>query len=81
MNELHVVQRKIITFLRGLSNIYPHDLKNAFIKLHDELLAYENHPYEKRSFMFLDIISWLESNIENVPVASIVKRKALSMDR
>jgi len=81
MNELHVVQRKIITFLRGLSNIYPHDLKNAFIKLHDELRTYENHPYEKRSFMFLDIISWLESNIENVPVASIVKRKALSMDR
>ncbi len=81
MNELHIVQRKIITFLRGLSNIYPHDLKNAFIKLHDELKMYENHPYEKRSFMFLDIISWLESNIEGVSVESIVKRKALAMDR
>lgn len=81
MNELHIVQRKIITFLRGLSNIYPHDLKNAFIKLHDELKMYENHPYEKRSFMFLDIISWLESNIEGVSVESIVKRKALTMDR
>lgn len=81
MNELHIVQRKIITFLRGLSNIYPHDLKNAFIKLHDELKTYENHPYEKRSFMFLDIISWLESNIENVSVESIIKRKALLMDR
>ncbi len=81
MNELHIVQRKIITFLRGLSNIYPHDLKNAFIKLHDELKTYENHPYEKRAFMFLDIISWLESNIENVSVESIIKRKALLMDR
>jgi hypothetical protein len=81
MNELHIVQRKIITFLRSLSNIYPHDLKNAFINLHDDLKAYENHPYEKRSFMFLDIISWLESNIENVSVESIIKRKSLSMDR
>ena len=81
MNELHIVQRKIITFLRGLSNIYPHDLKNAFIKLHNELKTYENHPYEKRAFMFLDIISWLESNIENVSVNSIIKRKALLMDR
>ena len=81
MNELHIVQRKIITFLRGLSNIYPHDLKNAFINLHDDLKVYENHPYEKRSFMYLDIISWLESNIENVSVESIVKRKALSKER
>lgn len=35
----------------------------------------------KRSFMFLDIISWLESNIENVSVESIIKRKALAKDR
>ena len=64
-----------------MSNIYPHELKSAFIKLHGDLKTYENHPYEKRSFMFLDIISWLESNIENVSVESIIKRKALLMDR
>lgn len=78
MNELQIVQKKIISFLRSLTNIYPHDLKNAFIKLHAELKIYEHHPYEKRSFMYLDIISWLESNIEKVPVESIIKRKALS---
>lgn len=78
MNELHSVQRKMISFLRNLSNIYPHDLKNAFIALHAELKQFENHPYEKRSFMYLDIISWLESNIEKVPVETIIKRKALS---
>ncbi len=76
MNELHIVQKKFITFLRSLSNIYPHELKNAFIELHKDLKTFENHPYEKRSFMYLDIISWLESNIENVSVESIVKRKA-----
>jgi len=77
MNELHLVQRKFITFLRGLSNIYPHELKSAFINLHKELKVFENHPYEKRSFMYLDIISWLESKIENVSVESIVRKKAL----
>jgi len=77
MNELHIVQKKIISFLRNLSNMYPHDLKNAFIKLHADLKIYEHHPFEKRSFMYLDIISWLESNIENVSVESIIKRKAL----
>ena len=76
MNELHLVQQRIISFLRNLSNIYPHELKNAFVELHKELKVFENHPYEKRSFMYLDIISWLESKIENVPVESIIKQKS-----
>ena len=76
MNELHLVQQKFISFLRNLSNIYPHELKNAFKDLHRELKVFENHPYEKRSFMYLDIISWLESKIDNVSVESIIKRKS-----
>jgi len=75
MDELHLVQKKFIAFLRNLSNIYPHELRNAFIELHKELKVFENHPFEKRSFMYLDIISWLESKIENVSVESIVKKK------
>ena len=78
MNDLHIVQKKFITFLRNLSNIYPHELKGAFASLHKELKVYEDHPYEKRSFMYLDIISWLESKIYNVSVASVVKKKALN---
>lgn len=76
MNELHLVQKKFITFLRNLSQIYPHELRAAFIQLHKELKAFEDHPYEKRSFMYLDIISWLESKIDNVSVESIIKRKS-----
>ena len=76
MNELHLVQQRIIAFLRNLSNIYPHELKSAFENLHKELKAFENHPYEKRSFMYLDIISWLESRIENVTVESIIRKKS-----
>ncbi len=78
MNELHLVQQRIIAFLRNLSNIYPHELRQAFVQLHQELKPFENHPYEKRSFMYLDIISWLESRIENVSVESIIRRKSKS---
>ncbi len=76
MNDLHEVQREMIKFLRNLGNIYPHELKDAFKKLHARLQAYENHPYERRSFLYLDIISWLESKIENRPVAAIIQEKA-----
>jgi tetratricopeptide (TPR) repeat protein len=76
MNELHEVQKKFINFLRNLSKIYPHELKNAFRDLHAELKEFEDHPYEKRSFIYLDIISWLESKINNVSVESIIKQKS-----
>ena len=79
MNDLHQVQRKMISFLKSLSTIYPQDLRKAFIKLHQELHQYENHPYEKRAFLYLDIISWLESKIQNVPVEQIIKQKAIHL--
>ena len=78
MDELHLVQKKFITFLKNLSHIYPHELRGAFIELHRELKVFENHPFEKRAFMYLDIISWLESKIENVSVESIIKKKSKS---
>ncbi len=81
MNDLHQVQRKMISFLKNLRNIYPQDLRKTFINLHSELSKYENHPYEKRSFLYLDILSWLESKIYNVSVESIIQEKAKSLVR
>lgn len=77
MNDLYGVQKKVITFLRGLSDIYPHELKSAFEKLHKELKQFENHPFEKRAFMYLDLISWLESKISGVSVEKIIRAKAM----
>ncbi len=76
MNDLHQIQLKMIAFLKNLSNTYPQHLRKEFIRLHEELVKYENHPYEKRSFLYLDILSWLESKIHNVSVESIIQEKA-----
>ncbi|NJB69598.1 hypothetical protein GGR42_000060 [Saonia flava] len=81
MNDLHAVQREMIKFLRKLGDIYPHELNNEFQKLYDELKKYENHPYEKRAFLYLDILSWLESHLQNKPVAQIIKEKAMTLTR
>lgn len=78
MNDLHEVQKEMIKFIRGLQDIYPHDLKNAFIGLHKKLKTFEDHPYERRAFLYLDIISWLESKIENKPVWQIINTKYLA---
>lgn len=78
MNDLHEVQKEIIKFIRGLQDVYPHDLKKAFKNLHRKLKVYEEHPYERRAFLYLDIISWLESKMENKPVAKIINDKYLA---
>ena len=75
MNELHEVQKEIINFLRGVADIYPHTINKEFKKLHERLKALESHPYERRAFLYLDILSWLESRIENKPVSEIIQQK------
>ncbi len=81
MNDMHAVQKEMIKFLRSLGGIYPNELRAEFQKLHTELKKYEDHPYEKRAFLYLDIISWLESHLENKPVSQIIREKALLQTR
>ncbi len=75
MNDMHEVQKEMIRFLRNLPEVSPLDIKDEFRKLHKKLKKFEDHPYEKRAFLYLDIISWLESNIENRPVQEIIREK------
>jgi hypothetical protein len=64
-----------------MGSIYPHELKAAFQELYERLKSFEDHPYEKRAFLYLDILSWLESHLEGRPVAEIIREKALELTR
>ena len=81
MEDLHMVQKEMIKFLKRLGDIYPQDIKAAFKGLHAKLKVFENDPYEKRAFLYLDVLSWLESNIENKSVEPIIRRKYLSLNK
>ena len=61
--------------------MYSGEIKGFLRSLHSELKKFEDDPYEKRAFLYLDIISWLESKINNKPVADIIKEKALIINR
>ena len=81
MNDLHEVQKTILKYLKGLENIYPGEIKGFLRTLHSELKKYEDDQYEKRAFLYLDIISWLESKISSKPLQIIIKDKALLVNR
>ena len=81
LNDLHEVQKTILKYLNGLENIYPGEIKGFLRNLYNELKKYEDDPYEKRAFLYLDIISWLESKIERKPLQNIIKEKAILNNR
>ncbi|MBO5806128.1 MAG: hypothetical protein J6R10_04635, partial [Tidjanibacter sp.] len=43
--------------------------------LHERLKPYENHPYERRTFYYIDLLSWLESKIADKSMGEIVRAK------
>ncbi|MFV8343894.1 hypothetical protein [Flavobacterium sp. XS2P39] len=81
MNDLHEVQKEIIKFMKNLNSIYPGDIKKEFVKMRERFIELEKNTYEKRAFLYLDIISWLESKIENRKISDIIKEKAKLSNR
>lgn len=69
-------QRLILDFLRN-SKYYDTQKKliAAFSGLKQEMEKLQSSRYEKRAFLYFDIISWLESKIENRKVEDIIKEK------
>jgi hypothetical protein len=74
MNDLHAVQKEIIQFLRKTPRIRPENLNVEFEILLGKLIKIRELPFEKRPFLYLDIISWLESRIQGVEVEKVIER-------
>jgi len=77
MGNLSLVEEEIFKFLRKSFHLSPKQLRPEFEKLLDKLKTYEKNRFETRAFAYLDIISWLESKIRNVPVQNIIREKFL----
>ncbi|MFK7935102.1 MAG: hypothetical protein AB8G22_16440 [Saprospiraceae bacterium] len=77
MEDLGMVQKEIFRFVRKIPRIRQGDTKKEFINLKNKLEKVRHHPYEKRPFLYLDIISWLESKIEERNVEDVIREKFL----
>ena len=75
MQNLSVVEEEIFKFIRTSFHISVRDIKPELEKLLVKLKTHQGNRYETRAFIYLDIISWLESKLENIPVQEVLKRK------
>jgi len=79
--DLQEVQREIFRFLRKIPKMRASELKKEFIRLKDKLVKLENDPFQRRPFLYLDIISWLESKIEDRDVQDVIREKFLKRQK
>jgi asparagine synthetase B (glutamine-hydrolysing) len=76
-----LVQKEILKFIRKIPRIKKENLKNEFIELRDNFLKLREAPFEKRPFLYLDIVSWLESKIEHRAIQDIIREKFLDREK
>ena len=77
MEDLQQVQKEILKFIRKIPRLTQDNIKDEFVLLKQTLVKVSKQPFEKRPFLYLDIISWLESHIEGVTPEKVIRRKAL----
>jgi tetratricopeptide (TPR) repeat protein len=77
MKNLNIVEEEIFRFLRKSFSLDSTQIPGEFKPLKEKLEALKGNPLATRSFMYLDIIGWLESKTENVPVQQIIRNKYL----
>lgn len=75
-DDLRLFQKFILGFLKELDEeVVGEKLIEKFSQLKMQLIPLVNSAYEKRAFIYFDIISWLESKIENKSVQEVIQEK------
>jgi hypothetical protein len=75
MQNLSLVEEEIFKFLRKSFYMSAKKLKPEFEKLLHTIKQFETSKFETRAFAYLDIVSWLESKIDDKPVYEIIRKK------
>lgn len=75
MQNLSTAEEAVFSFLKKSFSISPEKVKPLFIELLQILQSLADQPLENRAFMYLDIVSWLQSKIEGKLVQHIINEK------
>ena len=80
LEELDAVFREILKFLRRTPKMIPENMNQEFLQLKDKLIQIKQKRFEKRPFLYLDIISWLDTKIEKKSFQEVLLEKKQTND-
>ena len=75
MKDRNKVQLELLSFLRKQlksSNMPDTRLLKA---THKQMIKLVSDPYERRAFLYLNVLDWLESKLQGITVEEVIKRK------
>jgi len=75
MGELEKVHSEILKFVRRTPRMNPQSINEEFKILRAKLIDIENEKFERRPFLYLDIISWLDSKINGTTMLEAVRSR------
>ncbi len=78
LEEMQGVQLAVFDFLRKIPNMKEHQLEKAFKNLMQKLKKIRGNKYERRAFLYLDIIAWLTSKLERKNLMVVMKEQLKS---
>lgn len=75
MKDMTEMKDELLSFFKSFGNVNAIDLKKELKVLYERLKPYENHPYERRTFYYIDLLAWLESKITDRSMGEIVRAR------
>lgn len=81
MENLTVIEEAMFKFIRSNFYVPANRLKPAFQDFLKHIKQFENSRFQTRTFAYLDVISWVESKVENKPMNEIIRQKYLDDKR
>lgn len=78
MKNLTEVEEEIFRFLRNTLKVSYNSEKDELKIFYERIKDLERKRYEMRSFVYFDIVSWLESKLQNKSMSEIIYTKYVS---
>lgn len=75
LNETQAIQKEIIAFLRKMVSVSVDEVPSLFQDFYNKLAVINLDKYESRVFLYLDVLSWLESKMQNRLVEDVIREK------
>lgn len=75
MKNLTLIEEEMFKFLKTTFYIKPAALQPEFLRLLHKIKKFEKDRFETRSFAYLDVVSWVESKVNNTTIAEIIQAK------
>ena len=75
MKNLTLIEEEMFKFLKTTFYVKPAALQPEFLKFLHKIKRFEKDRFETRSFAYLDVVSWVESKVNNTTLANILQQK------